>query len=83
MEGRVQGVGFRWWTRTHALRLGISGTVGNAREGHVEIRARGTPEALEELRRLLEQGPTSARVERVIEEDDEDVPAHGFEVVRI
>ena len=78
----MQGVGFRWWTRSHALRLGITGTVRNREDGSVEIRARGPAEALSELRRLLDCGPPGAAVTRVDETEASDVPSTGFQIIR-
>jgi acylphosphatase len=56
VAGRVQGVGFRWWTRARAYELGLRGTVRNLSDGRVEIVAVG-PE--ERCRQLLEavRGP--------------------------
>ena len=42
VTGRVQGVGFRWFTRQTASELGLRGTVRNARDGSVEVVADGT-----------------------------------------
>jgi len=82
VHGRVQGVGFRWWTRSHALRLGLAGTVRNCEDGTVEVRARGSTAALSELRRLLESGPPGAAVRRVDDEPAADLPGEGFEIQR-
>jgi acylphosphatase len=65
VSGRVQGVGFRWWTLGKGRRLGLSGTVRNLRDGSVEVRAAGPAEALDELERWLRQGPPGARVDGV------------------
>jgi acylphosphatase len=65
VTGRVQGVGFRWWTRAQAIRLGLDGTVRNADDGSVEVQARGPEPALAELERLLNEGPPHARVRAV------------------
>jgi acylphosphatase len=65
VRGRVQGVGFRWWTRAQASRLGVAGTVRNAADGSVEVHARGPESALAALERLLAEGPPHARVEAV------------------
>lgn len=65
VHGRVQGVGFRWWTRAQAERLGISGTVENAPDGTVLIRAEGSAEALERLQAAVESGPSAAEVVRI------------------
>ena len=37
VKGRVQGVGFRWFTRTQAINLGLSGTTRNMLNGDVEV----------------------------------------------
>ena len=83
VTGRVQGVGFRWWTRSLATRLGLSGSVRNEPDGSVTVHVRGTDAALRELEQLLRQGPPGARVAGVsqvpftaIPRDDEFVIAH-------
>ena len=35
VHGRVQGVGFRWWTRSRALELGLTGYAANRPDGRV------------------------------------------------
>ena len=47
IRGRVQGVGFRWWTRGRASDLGLRGTVGNRPDGTVEVHAVGDVDTLE------------------------------------
>lgn len=59
VRGRVQGVGFRWWTRARALELGLAGFANNMSDGRVEICAQGPAEALERLRELVEEEPSS------------------------
>jgi len=82
ITGRVQGVGFRWWTRKTAQELGLRGTVRNRRDGSVEIHARGPDEAMERFRRKLRRGPTSARVREVEEIDSSGTLPAEFEIVR-
>ena len=41
VRGRVQGVGFRWWTRARARELGLDGTARNLDDGRVEVVAEG------------------------------------------
>lgn len=66
VTGRVQGVGFRWWARTLADRLGLTGWVMNGDdERTVELVAEGTPAALDQLERLLRKGPPGAVVDAV------------------
>lgn len=62
IQGRVQGVGFRWFVREEARRLGLSGWVTNLPNGNVEVAAGGDPSSLDRLRRALEVGPTGAGV---------------------
>ncbi|CAN5806382.1 acylphosphatase [soil metagenome] len=84
VRGRVQGVGFRWWTRSQALRLGVSGSVRNCPDGTVEVHARGSQEAVEALRRRLDEGPPGARVEGVeeIAAETTSASAGGFRIER-
>lgn len=65
LQGRVQGVGFRWWTRRQADALGLRGTVRNCADGTVEVRVLGPPSALRTLEERLRQGPPPASVERI------------------
>ena len=58
VHGRVQGVGFRWWTRARALELGLVGHARNAGDGRVEIVAQGEPEQVRQLVALLEEKPS-------------------------
>ena len=70
ISGRVQGVGFRWFVREEARRLGLSGWVANLPDGNVEVRAGGAGSSLERLRRALEVGPTGADVQQVADVTD-------------
>lgn len=65
IAGRVQGVGFRWFVREEARRLGLSGWVTNLPGGDVEVAAGGEGSSLERLRRALQVGPPGAQVERL------------------
>lgn len=65
IRGRVQGVGFRWWTRQTAERLGLVGSVENLPDGTVRVKARGEEEAVRRLADKLREGPPMARVEGV------------------
>jgi acylphosphatase len=65
VSGRVQGVGFRWFTARAARRLGLSGFVRNLDDGRVEVLASGSDGALSELESTLRQGPPHAWVEAV------------------
>lgn len=64
--GRVQGVGYRYFTWRQAEALNLTGYVRNLPDGEaVEVVAEGEREKLDEFVRQLETGPRLARVERV------------------
>ncbi len=66
VHGHVQGVGFRWWTRSRALELGLSGFAANKSDGRVQVVAQGPRESCERLLGLLEGADTPGRVDKVI-----------------
>jgi len=65
VEGRVQGVGFRWWVQRQAAALALHGWVRNLRDGSVEVAAAGAPTAAEALHAALHRGPPHANVRAV------------------
>jgi acylphosphatase len=66
VTGQVQGVGFRYYVKRHADMLGISGYVRNLPEGQLDVLAEGNPEALDQLTKLLELGPSAAVVYDIV-----------------
>ena len=80
IAGRVQGVGFRWWTLGVASELGLDGWVRNAPDGSVEVSARGSLAELAELRLRLSHGPPAARVESVRDVDLSGAVGQGFRI---
>lgn len=79
IEGRVQGVGYRWWAAAEARRLGVSGWVRNRAEGWVELLAVGPADAVDALVRACADGPPAARVTAVTPAEAADEGAEGFE----
>ena len=68
VRGRVQGVGFRWWTRATALEIGgLAGYAGNLGDGRVQVVAEGAFEQCERLMEWLRHGDTPGRVDGVTE----------------
>jgi acylphosphatase len=61
VRGRVQGVGFRWWTRARALELGLTGYARNVVDGRVEVLAQGDPSAVAAFESLLREDPSTTR----------------------
>ncbi len=78
--GRVQGVGFRWWTRETARKLDVRGTVANRPDGAVEVHVIGTGEAVELFAEQLTEGPWGARVDEVVSFPSDRALPRGFEI---
>ncbi len=76
IEGRVQGVWFRGWTRQQALALGLGGWVANRRDGSVEAEFEGPAVAVDDMITQCRQGPPHASV---ISVESTDVPRRNFQ----
>ncbi|MBJ8343343.1 acylphosphatase [Antrihabitans sp. YC2-6] len=70
VHGSVQGVGFRWWTRSRALELGLTGHATNTSDGRVHVIAEGSRSRCDKLLALLRSGSTPGRVDLVVESWD-------------
>ncbi len=82
VTGRVQGVGFRWWTRSRALELGLAGYAKNLTDGRVEVVAEGEPANVDKLLALLQEDPSTMKrpgtVAIVVPQYSEPKGAQGF-----
>lgn len=65
VHGRVQGVGFRWFTEATAREIGVSGFVRNRADGTVEVEVEGDPAKVASMVAWLKNGPSYARVTRI------------------
>jgi acylphosphatase len=65
IEGRVQGVGFRFYMQRKARELGVTGWVRNRLDGTVEAVVHGVPETVETMTAWARRGPRSASVSEV------------------
>jgi acylphosphatase len=83
IQGRVQGVGFRWYVHREASELDLRGWVRNTEDGDVEVVAHGNEADLAELRASLRRGPRGSRVDRLIEHYLADTEAEGLSSFRI
>jgi acylphosphatase len=84
VSGRVQGVFYRQSTKDKAQSLGLSGWVKNEHNGNVLIEAAGARAGIEALIQWCQQGPPSARVDKVQVEwsdIDDGEPQIGFRIV--
>jgi acylphosphatase len=83
VQGRVQGVGFRWFVHREASELDLRGWVRNTEEGEVEVVASGTAEDLAELRESLRRGPRGSRVDHLVERYLDESEAKGLRSFQI
>lgn len=65
VSGQVQGIGYRFFARHHAEKLGLKGYAKNAPDETVEIIAEGEEAQLKKFLQLLEKGPPFSRVDNV------------------
>ena len=83
IDGRVQGVGYRWFARQAGRELGLTGKVRNLPDGRVEVHAAGDSEQLARFIERLRQGPAASRVTEISEEEMATVPDwEGFDIDR-
>ena len=80
VTGHVQGVFYRVWTQGQARELGVSGWVRNLPDGFVEAHLSGEEDNVLRMIERMRQGPSNARVDEVIVEDEEPGEAGRFEV---
>jgi acylphosphatase len=83
IQGRVQGVGFRWFVHREASELNLRGWVRNTEEGEVEVVASGTVADLANLRASLRRGPRGARVDHLVEHYLDESEAEDLSSFRI
>jgi acylphosphatase len=81
ISGRVQGVGFRYFTYEAASHEGVTGWVRNLPDGCVEAYIEGDAEAVTRVERAVRRGPPGARVDDVQADDEPPTGAYArFEV---
>lgn len=80
-EGRVQGVGFRFFVQQTALQLGLCGWVRNMDDGSVTMEVQGELEAVDAFWREIWRGNNFVRVSGLESEEREAVPnEQGFDI---
>ena len=82
VQGRVQGVGFRYYAVRAARELGVSGWVRNLPDGSVETLVEGDPAAVEGYLDRLRRGPSASRVDGVVVEERAEEGHSTFEITR-
>ena len=74
VEGRVQGVGFRYFAAREAQGLGLRGFARNLGDGAVEVVVTGDERSLQSFVELLRVGPRGARVDMLHRDDLDPIP---------
>ncbi|MCD1294463.1 acylphosphatase [Methanocella sp. CWC-04] len=80
VSGRVQGVGFRAFTRKNAVMLGVKGYVENQRDGTVHAVMEGNEHQVDKLLEVVKNGPMTSRVRDVKVKDIDKSGYTGFDV---
>ncbi len=78
VTGRVQGVGFRYFTVRCANNLGLCGWVRNLPDGGVEAVIQGQDDSIEQMIELLQEGPRASIVTDLKIEEIEQEEFSGF-----
>lgn len=78
--GKVQNVGFRYYTKKKALEFNLNGFVKNVLDGSVYIEAVGEESELEAFLIWCHSGPHWARVDDVIVNDIPNFECSGFKI---
>ena len=83
ISGFVQGVGFRYFVKSNARKLGLKGWVQNSPDGKVQVLAQGPKEAIEKLIKFCEKGPFLSEVKTVdMSWEEEQEHFENFDTVR-
>ena len=81
VDGRVQGVGFRYWAERTARQLGLKGWVKNLPGGSVEVLAQGPDDVVATFLEQLQSGPRFATVTTIRHQAIQfDPTLAGFEI---
>lgn len=80
VSGRVQGVGYRYYTQKQAIARGVQGWVRNLADGRVEAVFEGNQNRVEGMIQWCYQGPKSSQPRDVIINFEEPEGLQGFEI---
>jgi acylphosphatase len=81
VDGRVQGVGYRYWIRSRARDLGLRGSATNLPDGRVAVVAQGPRAACQSLLEAMDSAATPGWVGKLVHSWDE--PTHEADGFRV
>ena len=82
ISGTVQGVGYRYFVRSSAKKLGLTGWVRNVEDGGVEAVFQGEKAVIEQMITLCKKGPFLSEVEHIgFEWEDQEESHKEFSIV--
>ena len=83
ISGNVQGVGFRYWLQSIAIKKNIFGWVKNKISGDVEVLIVGNEKEVNDMIKLCEKGPSSSRIDHVeVNEYKKDYLKKNFDIIK-
>lgn len=83
IEGRVQGVGFRYFTKTNAQKIGLTGWVKNRADGRVEAIFEGPKEEVLTMIEQCQKGPRASEVNNIdLKWEEVDSTINSFQIKR-
>ncbi|WP_214878507.1 acylphosphatase [Exiguobacterium sp. ERU653] len=80
VSGRVQGVGFRYFSQETAQQYGIKGWVRNQSDGAVELHVEGPEKDIEAFKKALKDGNRFVGVEKIEEKETENQAFRSFDI---
>ena len=82
ISGAVQGIGYRYFVKSNAKQLGLTGWVRNTEDGGVEAVFQGEQEAIEKMIGICKQGPFMAEVKQIgVDWEDPEDTNNEFKVL--
>ncbi len=80
VSGKVQNVGFRFYTKKTAKNLGVNGYVKNLPDASVYIEAEAEDYIIDQFVEWCRKGPSWARVEKINIQENDIMDYHGFSI---
>ena len=82
VRGIVQGVAFRYYTKTTADGLNLHGWVRNLEDGTVEIEISGDSDSIDEFLAWCHKGAPASTVEELVYRKIDYFSSSNFEIIR-